>query len=245
LAQVALRNDYRQESKKVSGLTLEEIDQDGAFLETFDAMHRTSRADFLRKATFGGAALLAVLAAPPPPAEAKKNETQILNFDLTFEYMQASFYTEALRVGTIRRMSPEQARWANVFGAHERAHVRIIADILGRAGVRKPFFNFRGVTEDQEKFAKTVVALEDLTTALLAGQIPRLTTPGLIAALFTLLTVEARHAAWVRHKQGFLPVATAFDEPRNLEAVGEVIKETNFVSDRALTRATAAPQFTG
>jgi hypothetical protein len=226
-------------------LTLEEIDRDGAFLEGFDQIHGTSRADFLRKATFGGAALLAVLAAPPRRASAKKSETQILNFDLTFEYMQASFYTEAEMVGVVRKMAPEQARWARVFGAHERAHVKILRDVLGDAQVRKPVFNFRGVTEDEDSFAKTVVAMEDLTTALLAGQIPRLRTAGLVAALFSLLTVEARHAAWVRHKRGFLPVATAFDEPRDLARVGDAVRKTRFVSARALTRATADPQFTG
>ena len=225
--------------------TLEEIDRDGAFLEAFDRLHGTSRADFLRKATFGGAALLALLAAPPLRADAKKSETQILNFDLTFEYMQASFYTEAERVGTVRGMAPEQSRWARVFGAHERAHVKILRDVLGKSQVRKPFFNFRGVTEDEDSFAKTVVAMEDLTTALLAGQIPRLQTPGLISALFSLLTVEARHAAWVRHRRGFLPVATPLDEPKDLRRVSHVIQKTRFVSPRALTRATAEPQFTG
>jgi hypothetical protein len=229
----------------MSHLTLGEIDQDGAFLDAFDGMHRSSRADFLRKAVFGGTALMAVLAAPPPRAEAKKAATQILNFDLTFEYMQAGLYTEAARLGTVDRMSPEQARWARVFGAHERAHVKILEDVLGDAKVRKPFFNFRGVTENEQEFAKTVVALEDLTTALLAGQIPRLTDPGLVSALFSILAVEARHAAWVRHKRGFLPVAASFDEPKNLEEVGQVIEATNFIQPRALMRATAEPRFTG
>jgi hypothetical protein len=225
--------------------TIEDIDQDGAFLEAFDRVHGGSRADFLRKATLGGAALLMALATPARHAHAAKSETQILRFDLTFEYMQAGFYTEALRVGTIDKMSPEDARWARTFGEHERAHVKLLESVLGDSKVRKPFFNFRGVTEDQTQFSKTVVALEDLTTALLAGQIPRFTTQALVAALFSLLTVEARHAAWVRHRNGFLPVAAAFDEPRTLERVATAIDATNFVSPRALTRATAAPRFTG
>jgi Ferritin-like domain len=225
--------------------TIEDIDQDGAFLEAFDRVHGSSRADFLRKASFGGAAVFMALAAPPRHARAAKSETQILNFDLTFEYMQAGFYTEALQVGTIDKMSPEDARWAKVFGEHETAHVKLLESVLGDAKVRKPVFNFRGVTENESQFAKTVVALEDLTTALLAGQIPRFTTPALVSALFSLLTVEARHAAWVRHRRGFLPVASAFDEPQNLKRVADVVDATNFVSRRALTRATAAPRFTG
>jgi hypothetical protein len=228
----------------MSDLTIEDIDRDGAFLDAVDRLHGSTRAEFLRKVAFGSAVLVAAL-APPRRARAKRDETAILNFDLTFEYMQASFYTEAEMTGTVASMPPGQARWARVFGAHERAHVKILQDVLGDAGVRKPFFDFRGVTESQAKFAKTVVALEDLTTALLAGQIPKLSTPGLVAALFSLLTVEARHAAWVRHRSGFLPVATSFDEPKSLLEVKGVVASTKFVSPRVLTRAMAQPRFTG
>ena len=45
--------------------------------------------------------------------------------------MQASFYTEADSMGTIGRMTARKQRWAEVLGAHERAHVRIIKQVLG------------------------------------------------------------------------------------------------------------------
>jgi hypothetical protein len=160
--------------------------------------------------------------------------------------MQAAFYTEAERTGTVAAMPPERARWARVFGAHERAHVGIIKDVLGDAAVRKPFFNFRGVTEDEDRFTRTVVAMEDLTTALLAGQTARLRSRGLVAALFSLLTVEARHAAWVRHVVGVRPVASAFDQPKTLAEVDRVVASTNFLpGGRPSMHARGAPRFTG
>ena len=47
--------------------------------------------------------------------------------------------------------------------------------------------------------------MEDLTVALLGGVTPRIQDRGLTAALFGLLTVEARHAAWARNIVGATP----------------------------------------
>jgi hypothetical protein len=134
------------------GLTLEELDADGALLEAIDSVYGDSRADLLRKAAFGGAALLGVLARPPDATGAPKKDTAVLKFDLVFEYLQSSFYLGAVRVGTVQRMAPEKARWAHVLGAHEVAHVAILRKVLGRDAVKKPFFNFRGVTESESAF---------------------------------------------------------------------------------------------
>jgi Ferritin-like domain len=229
----------------MSELILEDLDQDGAFLDAIAQTHGPSRAEFLRRAAIGSGALLAALAAPPRAASARIDDTGILNFDLTFEFMQANFYTEAEQTGTVATMSPAEARWARVFGAHERAHVKILQDVLGKSAVAKPFFNFQGVTEDKDRFVKTAVAMEDLTTALLAGQAGRFKSRALVAAIFSLLTVEARHAAWVRHISGFVPVGGAFDEPKTLDAVGRVVESTNFISSFPKTSGKVAPRFTG
>ena len=226
-------------------LRLGDIDQDGAFSDTVAEVHGPTRAEFLRKAVVGGGALLAALASPPPEALAKADDTSILRFDLAFEYMQATFYTESDRVGTIQKMRPDMARWARTFGAHERAHVKIIKSVLGKNAFGKPFFNFRGVTENEQEFAKTAVAMEDLTTALLAGQTARINSRPLIAALFSLLTVEARHAAWVRHVVGTQPVVTALDEPKSLSGVAQVVDQTHFFARRPITSVQGAPRFTG
>jgi hypothetical protein len=229
----------------VSELTLGQLDRDGALCEALAEAYGESRAQFLRKAAFGGAALLAALSSPPSAAAAGATDTALLNFDLRFEYLQASFYTEAERIGTVRRLSRESERWARVLGAHERAHVRILKKVLGRAAARKPFFDFHGVTESGKAFVRTAVAMEDLTVALLAGQVPRFRDRSLVAAVFSLLTVEARHAAWARNIYGFLPAATAFDRPRPVEEVARVVASTRFVVARPRTSARAAPRFTG
>jgi hypothetical protein len=223
--------------------TLEQVDRDEALLETIAELHGDTRATFLRKAALGSGALLAALAAP---AAAQVTDVQILNFGLRFERLQATFYTEADSVGTVGRMAPPKQRWAEVLGAHERAHVRIIKRILGDRAGRRPFFDYHGVTESEDGFTRTAVAMEDLTVALLAGVTPQVHDRRLTAALFGLLTTEARHAAWARNIVKTTPAARAFDEPRSLDDVRATVARTRFVVARPrMTRRRRSPRFTG
>lgn len=232
----------------MSELTLEELDRDGAIQEDIADMYGESRADFLRKAVVGGSALLAALATPPVVAaqRSKANDVRIFQYALNFEYLQATFYTESERAGTVAAMGRDKAVWAKTLGAHERAHVKIIRQVLGDAATKKPFFNFRGNTETEARFTRTAVAMEDLTTALLTGVTPALHSRGLVAAAFSLLTVEARHAAWARHLAGVVPVAGAFDEPKPVAEVDRIVASTRFISTLApRTTARARPRFVG
>jgi hypothetical protein len=225
--------------------TLGDVDRDEALLEAVAALHGDTRADFLRKAVLGSGAMLAALAAPAT-ASAALSDTDILQFGLRFERLQASFYTEADTMGTVGRMSAAKQRWAETLGAHERAHVRIIKKVLGRKAGPRPFFDFRGVTETEDAFTRTTVAMEDLTVALLSGVTPAMHDPRLTAALFSLLTVEARHAAWARHLVGTTPAAQAFDEPRSVPAVSSLLADTRFIVHRPRMRSRRrSPRFTG
>jgi Ferritin-like domain len=226
-------------------LTLDAIDEDGAIAEALDGLYGSSRASFLRGAALGSAALLAGLAAPGALAAGGRGDRHILNFDLAFEYLQSTFYTSGVRVGTVSKMARPKQVWAHTLGAHELAHVRILKSVLGRRAIGKPFFNFHGVTENEAAFTKTAVAMEDLTVALLAGQAARFKDRALTAAVFSLLTVEARHAAWARHIAGYVPVAQAFDAPRTLQQVGRVVRRTRFVAAAPKTRSRRKPRFTG
>jgi hypothetical protein len=226
-------------------LTLEQLDHDEALLEAVAALHGDTRADFLRTAAIGSGVLLATLAAPAS-APAALTDLQILNFGLRFERLQATFYTEADRIGTVGKMAPRKQRWAEVLGEHERAHVRIIKKILGRKAGKRPFFDFHGVTETEDSFTRTTVAMEDLTVALLAGVTPQLHDRRLTAALFGLLTTEARHAAWARNIVKTTPAARSFDEPRPLDDVKATVARTRFVVARPrMTRRRRSPRFTG
>jgi hypothetical protein len=225
--------------------TLGQIDADGAIEEAHDAALGSTRSHVLRSAALGSAALLAGLSEMAEAARGPRQDTAILNYALAFEYLQAGFYTEAESLGTVRAMEAERERWARTLGAHERAHVKILRGVLRRRAAPKPFFDYRGVTEDPEAFTRTAVAMEDLTVALLGGQAPRVSDRALRSAFFSLLTVEARHAAWARRIVGAEPAASAFDPPKTLAEVNRVVRSTRFLVSRPGGQARRAPRFTG
>jgi hypothetical protein len=226
-------------------LTLGQIDHDEALLESIAVLQGETRAGFLRTAALGSVGLLAALAAPARAADGL-TDVDILNFGLRFERLQATFYTQADELGTVRRMPAAKQRWAEVLGAHERAHVRILKKILGDKAGKRPFFDFHGVTETEDHFTRTAVAMEDLTVALLAGVTPRVHDRRLTAALFGLLTTEARHAAWARNIVGTTPAAQSFDRARSLHSVRGTVSRTHFIAAAPrMTRKRSRPRFTG
>jgi Ferritin-like domain len=226
-------------------LTLADVDRDEVLTEAIAQLCGSTRAGFLRTAALGGAAMLAALAAPGEAA-AKVTDLEILNFGLRFERLQATFYTQAEQLGTIRKMSEAKQRWAETLGAHERAHVKILLSVLGKKAGPKPFFDFGAANETDAAFTRTAVAMEDLTVALLTGVTPQLQDRRLTAALMGLLTVEARHAAWARRIVRTTPAPAAFDGPRTLDSVRGAVARTHFiVSKPKMTAKKRPPRFTG
>jgi Ferritin-like domain len=228
------------QNEPTTDLTLDQLDRDGAISEALDAV--TSRAGFLGKAFIGSATLLGALAVPARADAASPSDTAILNYALTLEYLQAAFYTETQRLGAI---GSELARVPRQLGGVERAHVAALQNVLGRAAVKRPSFNFRGTTEDQVKFLRTAVAFEDLGAAAYKGQATRVDSPALLAAAVAIHSVEARHAAWMRYLAGFTPAGRAFDEGKPEFAVRRIVASTRFIVARPRTARRRRPRFTG
>ena len=224
--------------------TLADVDRDEALTEAIAELCGSTRAQFLRGTALGGAAMLGALARPSDAA-AGITDVAILNFGLRFERLQATFYTQADDLGTIASMAKAKQEWARTLGAHERAHVKIIKKVLGRKAEASPYFNFGAANESDAAFTRTAVAMEDLTVALLAGVTPRVHDRGLVSALLSLLTVEARHAAWARHIVHTTPAPGAFDRPKTLHQVSGTIARTHFVRKRPRVSGARKPGFTG
>jgi Ferritin-like domain len=224
----------------MSDLTLTTLDRDGALLEPLAGLHGSTRAEFLSKAALGGATLLAAFAAPPEAkAQSAKRDIAIMNFALSLEYLQDSFYSEVERLGGF---SGELGRQARVVGAHERAHVEALRKVLGARAISRGRYDFRGATEQPEAFTRTAVAFEDLAVAAYKGQAPNISDSGLLVAALGIHTVEARHAAWIRRLAGSSPAPTAFDEPRTAKSVLTLVQRTNFTM---ATGSRRSPRFTG
>ena len=214
-------------------LTVEVVDADRAIREAQASVDgSTSRAGFFKKSFAAGGGLVlggvaigglpALGTAAPGPAQ----DAEILQFALLLEYLEAEFYTQASRGGALRG---EARTFSRVVGGHERAHVAFLKKALGSAANPKPTFDFKGTTENQAMFLATARVLEDTGVAAYNGQGPRLTKPTLAAAA-SIVSVEARHAAWVRDILRQNPAPVAFDVARTKGQIEAAVGATGFIT---------------
>jgi len=216
----------------VEAFDLESMDADGAIREAEDAVAGDTRADFFRKAALGGGAmvgggvLLSGLPSLALAAPSKKQDVAILNYALTLEYLEAAFYTEAVAKGAI---SGDALSGARLVRDHEVTHVKTLKSVLGKKAVKKPGFDFKNTTGDQDTFLATAVALEDTGVAAYAGQGPRLKQKPIIVAALSIHSVEARHAAYFRTLAGMSFAPKAFDQAKSMKQVLKVVKGTGFL----------------
>ena len=200
-------------------INLEVVDVDGAVREAAEEVATDTRAGFLRKAGIGGAAIVGGSAfAGALPAFARgaaipASDIAILNFALTLEYLESTFYAIAVDKGTF---SPRVERLAKVIRNHEIAHVKALTSTipsLGGKAVKKPKFNFPpALFANETTFLQTAMALEDTGVGAYNGAGPSLTLKPVKEAAASIVAVEAMHASWVRGVAGTAPAPASFDD---------------------------------
>jgi rubrerythrin len=142
-------------------------------------------------------------------------DVRVLNYALILERLQERFYGLALQHAGL---SGELEQFARVALDHERAHVRTLSRALGRRAQPAPSFTLDDVTSDAEQFTKTAIVLEDLAVAAYNGQVTNVSRPVLKVAA-EIVSVEGRHAAWIRDLAGDLPAPHAADPVLATKAV--------------------------
>jgi hypothetical protein len=158
-------------------------------------------------------------------ATSAAQDARVLNLVLELEYLENAFFAEARSRGRLRG---ELRRFASVVGGHEQEHVTFLKKALGSNALAEPAFDFGDSTSDRDRFVATAIELEDLSVAAYNGQATNL-TPKTLAAAARIVSVEARHAAWIRDIDGKSPAAKPTDTPLTEAQVRRAIKKTGFV----------------
>jgi hypothetical protein len=190
-----------------------------------------SRERFLRlaAASAGTLTLGAVLAAGAPrsglSAISRSRDVEILNFALVLEELTAAFYARALAEGAL---SGELLEFARVAGGQEREHVNVIRQALGNKAKPAPRFAFGNAVTSRDRFGRTALQLEELAVAAYNGQAANVSKPVLQAAA-RIVSVDARHAAWIRAIRGRRPASQATDVAKTRRQVLEQVDRTGFV----------------
>ncbi len=206
----------------------------------------SSRRSLLGKsAVIGGGAALALAAAPGFRASAQDSTpaadgleadpyfegdgVNILNYALTLEHLEATFYREALATFGPADFAADGSTTVydllTVIGDHEAAHVDALTatiNDLGGTPVEEATYDF-GYT-DATSFLVTAVALENVGVSAYAGAAPSVAVlaPSLVATALGIHSVEARHASFVGalvNDADNQPFPDAVDAPRTPDEV--------------------------
>jgi hypothetical protein len=196
-----------------------------------NASTRGSREQFVKRALVAGGAVTAggaVLGALPRLASSAPSPAQdvkILNLVLLLEYLESSFYAEARDRGALRG---ELRDYVRVVGAHEQQHLAALKGALGNKARKAPQLTFGNATTDPDAFVAAAIQLEDTSVSAYNGQAGNLTKPTLAVAA-KIVSVEARHAAWIRAIAGKPPAADATDPSMTQAQVQAALRKTGFL----------------
>ncbi len=182
--------------------------------------------DFGKRLALGTLSVGAVATVSTQKAAAQgsgANATDILNFALLLEYLEAEFYAKGLDAGIIPSGGPQKIFMQ--IGKHEAQHVEFLKKALGGAAIDKPEFDFtaKGMFKPFSSYGQFLIlaqAFEDTGVRAYKGQAGNLTGGGdLLTAALQIHSVEARHAARVRRLRGVQSWYLRTDRDRNVAAV--------------------------
>jgi hypothetical protein len=142
-------------------------------------------------------------------APATARDGRALNLLLLVERAEAEFYGAALAGAGL---TGELEEYARAVLAHEREHVAYLEGALAAAAEPAPAFDFGAATTDADAFARAAAQLEDVAVGAYNGQAANV-TPGAFLAAARIVSVEARHAAWIRSIRDGDPAPDAVDVP--------------------------------
>ncbi len=144
-------------------------------------------------------------------SQAPSNIIAILNFALTLEYLESSFYVTA--VGTNGLIEADQVSAFTTIRDHENEHVAFLTTAITAAGgtpATKPEFDFTAggafptVFSDYQTFLAVSQAFEDTGVRAYKGQAGGLISDnGTLTAALQIHSVEARHASHIRAVRGY------------------------------------------
>jgi hypothetical protein len=149
------------------------------------------------------------------------NNVDVLNYALTLEHLEATFYREGLdRFGNqdylnLGLQTSVRDRVSTI-GQDEDAHVQTLTQVitqLGGAPVQAATYDFG--YSDLAGFLQVAMALENTGVAAYTGAAQYLIdSDELLTAALTIHGVEARHAAYLNILNNTSPFPDAIDQPK-------------------------------
>ncbi|KAJ5548484.1 hypothetical protein N7513_005718 [Penicillium frequentans] len=170
-------------------------------------------------------AAMGLAQATPLAERAQITDADVLNYALTLEHLEAAFYQEGLNNYThadFQKAGMQDPFYANLkeTASDEQQHVQFLTKALKAAGaspVEACTYNFPST--DVKSFLALGSILEGVGVSAYLGAAASIMDKTYLTAAGSILTVEARHSAYLRAALGEAPAAQAFDNPLDFDEV--------------------------
>ena len=168
-----------------------------------------TRRDFLKALAVAGAGAAAGSALLPKKAYAQQGgDLDIANFALTLEYLESTFYANALDAGVL---SGNALAVVEALAAHEAAHVDALIGLIQQFGgtpVEQPQFMFPpDAFSSQASILNLAGTFEPVGVGAYLGAAPMIQSPDVLAAAGSIAGVEGEHVVAVNWLLGVVPPA--------------------------------------
>jgi rubrerythrin len=173
-----------------------------------------SRSDVILKGVLAAGAVYGTFMVAPFVRSALamgggNGDVDILNFALTLEYLESTFYAEAMKRAGAKG---ELKKLISLLASDEKQHVEALAGTIKKLGgkpVKEPKFNFE--YSDTAGFLELAKTFEDTGVSAYNGAAPMIKSKEVLGAAGSIVQVEARHAAAIRLQNKEEPAPEAFD----------------------------------
>lgn len=158
--------------------------------------------------------------------EVFEDDIAVLNYALTLEHLEYSFYRDGIGNFSFG-MDPFGNSIDTYLAAirdHEGAHVDALTTVitdLGGEPVAEATYDF-GYGADPQKFLLTAAALENTGVSAYDGAGQYLENPDLLTAAGGIVSVEARHAAYLNLITGVSPFPEGFEAAKSPDEILEI-----------------------
>lgn len=177
------------------------------------------------KSAIAVAALAAVASAAPTKRASAITDAVILNYALTLEHLENTFYRQGLANFTeadfkAAGFGSDVYSRISTIASDEATHVSFLSGALTAAGavpVKECTYAF-GVTSVQS-FLATASVLEGVGVSAYLGAAADIMSKTYLTAAGSILTVEARHSAYIRNVNKQSPFPQPFDAPLDYNEV--------------------------
>lgn len=167
-------------------------------------------------------AAASIVSASPVIKRAAITDVDILNYALTLEHLEDKFYREGLANYTHHDFlaagfaDPFYANLKEV-SADETTHVAFLTGALKDAAVAECTYSFPST--DAASFVALSSVLEGVGVSAYLGAAASIADPAYLTAAGSILTVEARHNAYIRAALKKSPFPQPFDSPLTFDEV--------------------------